>query len=65
MNYYIDEDPDNYQVIRSDVDVYKFTLNKTEVVSIVLSFSFKLSMFRLIFMIRCQRTLISGLMRRE
>ena len=31
VNYYIEEDPDNYQVIRGETDVYKFTLDKTQV----------------------------------
>lgn len=31
VNYYIEEDEDNYRVVRSDVDVYKFTLEKTKV----------------------------------
>ena len=33
VNYYIEEDPDNYQVIRGETDVYKFTLDKTQVVA--------------------------------
>jgi len=32
VNYYIEEDEENYRVVRSDVDVYKFTLEKTKVV---------------------------------
>lgn len=31
VNYYIDEDEENYRVIRGDVDKYNFTLKKTEV----------------------------------
>lgn len=31
VNYYIDEDEDNYRVVRGDTDVYKFKLDKTQV----------------------------------
>ena len=31
VNYYIEEDEANYRVVRGEVDVYKFTLNTTEV----------------------------------
>ena len=33
VNYYIEEDEANYRVVRGEVDVYKFTLNTTEVES--------------------------------
>ena len=31
VNYYIDEDEDNYTVVRGTEDVYKFKLSKTEI----------------------------------
>ena len=31
VNYYTDEDENNYRVVRGDKDVYKFKLDKTEV----------------------------------
>jgi len=31
VNYYIDEDEENYRVIRGNVDIYKFTLAKTQI----------------------------------
>ena len=33
VNYYIEEDEANYRVVRGEVDVYKFTLDTTEVES--------------------------------
>ena len=31
VNYYIDEDENNYRVVRGEKDVYKFQLSKTKV----------------------------------
>ena len=31
VNYYVDEDEENYRVVRGDKDVYKFKLDKTKV----------------------------------
>ena len=33
VNYYVDEDEENYRVVRGDTDVYKFKLAKTQVSS--------------------------------
>ena len=31
VNYYIDEDDENYAVVRGNEDIYKFQLSKTEI----------------------------------
>ena len=31
VNYYIDEEQENYEVVRGEKDIYKFTLSQTEI----------------------------------